>query len=228
LLQPIPIIIGLAFAALGAAADRIAVVWPPDEASRSPSGPRTAALALVGGVAAWAVVTRATLPWWAVSVHLAILGLLLVLTATDLEQRRLPHLVLDPIIVLAVAFVPFNPTVAPLDALIGAAAAMVSLGVLGLVIRGGVAMGDIYLIAPLGLILGWPAIFGAIFIAALLSALASLALLITRRVGLKSYIPFGPFLAAGAVLTLLRDPRLLGETAERVAALGSLTRWMAG
>jgi hypothetical protein len=37
-------------------------------------------------------------------------------------------------------------------------------------------------------------------------------------VGLKSYIPFGPFLVAGAVLTLLRDDHLLGE----LGALGAV------
>jgi leader peptidase (prepilin peptidase) / N-methyltransferase len=208
--QLIPILMGLVFAGIGVAADRIAVVWPPEEASGRPIGLRTILLAVVGGAAAWAIATRATVPWWAVAVHLTVLALLLILTATDLEQRRLPHLVLDPVILLAAAFVPFNPSLRPTDALLGAAVAVVSLGLLGLLIRGGVALGDIYLIAPLGLILGWPAIFRAIFVAALLSAVASLALLATRRVGLKSYIPFGPFLVAGAVVTLLTDPRLLG------------------
>jgi prepilin signal peptidase PulO-like enzyme (type II secretory pathway) len=32
-------------------------------------------------------------------------------------------------------------------------------------------------------------------------------------VGLKTYIPFGPFLVAGAVLTLVRDEHLLGAAA---------------
>ena len=60
-----------------------------------------------------------------------LLALLLVLTATDLEQRRLPHLVLDPLILLAAVFVPFNPGVDPLMALLGAAAAVAFLGAAG-------------------------------------------------------------------------------------------------
>jgi hypothetical protein len=43
-------------------------------------------------------------------------------------------------------------------------------------------------------------------------------------VGLKSYIPFGPFLVAGTVITLLRDPRLLGELAAAAAQVASLAR----
>ena len=209
-MEVLPALIGALFAAIGAAADRIASVWPADEASGRGIGWRTGLLAVAGGLSAWAVASRSTLPWWALAVHLTILGLLLVLTATDLEQRRLPHLVLDPVIVIAAAFVPFNPAIPPTDALLGGAIAALGLGLLGLIVRGGVALGDIYLIVPLGLLLGWPAIFRAIFVAALLSAAASLVLLATRRVGLKSYIPFGPFLVAGAVVTLVTDPGLLG------------------
>jgi leader peptidase (prepilin peptidase)/N-methyltransferase len=201
--------VGLAFAVGGALAERLASVWPADEARRGPIGPRTFLLALAAGVAAAAVVHRSALPWWATAVHLGLLALLLVLTATDLEQRRLPHLLLDPLILAAAVFVPFNPGIEPLMALIGAGVAVAFLGTLALVVRGGLALGDLYLVAPIGLMLGWPAIFTALFAAALLSAATSIALLALRRVGLRSYIPFGPFLVAGAVVALLTDPRLL-------------------
>jgi leader peptidase (prepilin peptidase)/N-methyltransferase len=217
--MPVIIAVGAVFGVIGAVAERLASVWPSDEPSRRAPGVRTLLLAAGSALAAGAIGWRSTLPWWATAVHLAILGLLVVLTATDLDQRRLPHLVLDPLIVLAVAFVPFNPAVEPLAALIGAGVAVAFLGVLGLVIRNGVALGDLYLIAPLGLLLGWPAIFVAIFVAALLSAATSVALLASRRVSMKSYIPFGPFLVAGAVITLLREPGLLGAVAGGVAAL---------
>jgi leader peptidase (prepilin peptidase)/N-methyltransferase len=154
-------------------------------------------------------VARSSLPWWATAWYLLLLGLLLVLTATDLEQRRLPHVVLDPLIVLAAVFVPFNPAVDPLMALLGAVAAVAFLGALALVVRGGLAVGDLYLVAPIGLMLGWPVIFTALFVAAFLAAGTSLVLLAVRRVGMRSYIPFGPFLVAGAVLALLLDDRTL-------------------
>jgi prepilin signal peptidase PulO-like enzyme (type II secretory pathway) len=210
---------GIGFAIIGAAAERLASVWPPDEASRRAPGWRTALMALASGAAAWAIVARSTLPAWATAVHLVILALLVLLSATDLEQRRLPHLLLDPLIVICVAFAFVNPALSLLEALIGAAAAVALLGVLGLIIRSGVALGDLYLVAPLGLLLGWPAIFVAIFIAALLVSASSLIMLLFRKVGLKSYVPFGPFLVAGTVITLLRDDRLLGEAAATAAAV---------
>lgn len=210
-----------AFALIGAAAERVGSVWPPDEASNRRPGWRTLAWAVVAGGAGWGIAARSTLPLWATAVHLLVLALLLVLAATDLEQRRLPHLVLDPLILIAIAFVPFNPSVTPLDALLGAAAAVGFLGLLGLIVRGGVAMGDLYLVAPLGLLLGWPAIFLAVFVAALISSVTSIVLLVSKRVGLKSYIPFGPFLVAGAVITLLRDERLLSSSSAVSAAVAA-------
>lgn len=204
-------VVAVVFAAIGAAAERLASVWPGDEPSGRDPGLRTVLVGLGSAAAAAGIVARSTLPPWATAVYLGILVLLVVLTATDLDQRRLPHVVLDPLIVAAVVFVPFNPAVSIQDALLGAVAAIVFLGVLGIVIRNGVALGDLYLIAPLGLLLGWPAIFVAIFFAALLSAVTSVVLLLSRRVTMKSYIPFGPFLVAGAVFALLREPHLLGQ-----------------
>ncbi|MBA4170245.1 MAG: prepilin peptidase [Chloroflexi bacterium] len=201
--------IGGVFAVAGALSERLASAWPADEAQNRPFGWRTICLAVVSGLAAAGIVGRSELPWWGTGGYLALLGLLLVLTATDLEQRRLPHLVLDPLIVLAVLFVPFNPAVDPLMALIGAAAAVGFLGALALVVRGGLALGDLYLVAPIGLMLGWPMIFTALFAAAFLAAGTSIILLIGKRVGMRSYIPFGPFLVGGAVLALLVDERTL-------------------
>jgi len=195
--------VGGLFAVAGALAERLASVWPPDEAHGRSFGLRTFVLAVVSGVAAAGLVARSELPAWATAVHLGLLALMLLLTATDLEQHRLPHVVLDPLIGLAALFVPFNPAVQPLDALIGAGAAVAFLGALALVVRGGLALGDLYLVVPIGLVLGWPNVFTALFVAAFLAAGTSLALLALRRVGMRSYIPFGPFLVAGTVLTLV-------------------------
>jgi leader peptidase (prepilin peptidase) / N-methyltransferase len=195
--------VGGIFAILGAGAERLASVWPPDEASHRPPGPRTVLLAVASAVSAAAITVRSALPWWATAVYLVLLALMIVLAATDLEQRRLPHIVLDPLIAVALVFVPFNPAVQPLDALIGAGAAVAFLGLLALVVRGGLAIGDLYLVAPIGLMLGWPSIFFALFAAAFLAAGTSLVLLAARRVGMRSYIPFGPFLIGGAVIALV-------------------------
>jgi len=198
------------FAVIGAIAERVASVWPSDEARKRRPGALTVAVAAVSGIAAGAVAWRSTLPLWVTLVYLAFLVPFVFLSATDLEQRRLPHILLDPLIVASLLFVPFNPAVKPLDAGIGAAVALAFLGITGLLVRGGIAMGDLYLIVPIGLLLGWPTIITAIFLGAFLSAVVGGGLLLTRRAGMRSYIPFGPFLVAGLVLALVWDPSLMG------------------
>jgi leader peptidase (prepilin peptidase)/N-methyltransferase len=210
---PLVIAAAAVFPVIGAIAERVASFWPPDEARRRSPGARTVAVAMLAGIAAGAIAWRSALPLWATLAYLAFLAPMVFLAATDLEQRRLPHVLLDPVIVASLLFVPFNPALKPLDAVIGAGVALAFLGVTGLIIRGGIAMGDLYLIVPIGLLLGWPAIFTAIFMGALLSAVVGIALLVTRRAGMRSYIPFGPFLVAGLVLALVWDPTLLGPLA---------------
>jgi len=50
---------------------------------------------------------------------------------------------------------------------------------------------------------GWFAVLIALFLASFLAALYGIALIVARRATLKSHIPQGPFLAAGALLVVL-------------------------
>lgn len=63
-------------------------------------------------------------------------------------------------------------------------------------------MGDMKLAVFMGLILGWPKILVALFLAFLIGAFASVILIILKKKTLKSEIPFGPFLAGAAVVAL--------------------------
>lgn len=210
--MPVPAVlaIGVLFAAGGAAAERLASVWPARGAQGRRPGIRTVALGIGSAGAAAAVAGRSELPWWATAVYLGLLAILIVLVATDLEQHRLPHMLLDPLIVLAALFIPINPAVSPLAAVIGGVSAVALLGLLAIVVRGGLARGDLYLVLPIGFMLGFPVVFTAVFAAAFLASGASLVLLARRRVGMRSYIPFGPFLVGGTVIAMLLDDRVLG------------------
>lgn len=211
--MPWPALAAAVFGVIGIGAERLASVWPATEARRRGPSWRTLAMGLVSAAAGYAIVAAAHLPAWAVLVHLLMLGLMVGLVATDFEQRRLPHLLLDPLIVVAVGFAFVNPALETVAALAGAMAAVVFLGILTLVIRGGMAIGDLYLAVPIGLSLGWPQVWTGLFTTALLAAAVSLFLVVTGRVGLRSYIAFGPYLAAGYVITLVRETSLLAPSA---------------
>ena len=72
---------------------------------------------------------------------------------------------------------------------------------------------------PIGLTLGWPLVWSGLFTAAILAGAVSLFLVVTGRVGLRSYIAFGPYLVAGYVLTLVREAMLLAPSV--TTAIGS-------
>ncbi|RPH37008.1 MAG: prepilin peptidase [Chloroflexi bacterium] len=210
--MPWPAVAAAVFGLIGIGAERLASVWPAVEARHRPASWRTLALGVAAGAGAYGLVATSHVSAWATLVHLVMFGLMVGLVATDLEQRRLPHLLLDPLIVVAVGFAVINPALETLAAAAGAAAAVAFLGILAFVIRGGMALGDLYLAVPIGLTLGWPMIWSGLFTAALLAGAVSLFLVVTGRVGLRSYIAFGPYLVAGYVLTLLREGSLLAPS----------------
>lgn len=70
----------------------------------------------------------------------------------------------------------------------------------------GMGFGDVKLAGVLGMYLGylgWGHLFAGTFLAFLLGGLWSIALLAARRGTLKSAIPFGPFMLAGAAAAML-------------------------
>lgn len=69
-----------------------------------------------------------------------------------------------------------------------------------------IGMGDVKLVAVLGLYtghLGWSTVLAAVVLAVLLGGIVAVGLLISRRAGRRSRIPFGPFLLLGAALALI-------------------------
>lgn len=78
--------------------------------------------------------------------------------------------------------------------------------VLRLVYPPGMGFGDVKLAGVLGMYLGylgWGHVFAGTFAAFLLGGVWSIALLAARRGTLKSAIPFGPFMLAGAAAAML-------------------------
>jgi leader peptidase (prepilin peptidase)/N-methyltransferase len=73
-----------------------------------------------------------------------------------------------------------------------------------LVTRGrGMGIGDIKLAGALGFLLGWPDAVVGLGLGFILGALASILLLVCGKAGLKSSVPFGPFIVLGASAVVL-------------------------
>ncbi|HOL66101.1 MAG TPA: A24 family peptidase, partial [bacterium] len=62
--------------------------------------------------------------------------------------------------------------------------------------------GDVKLLAMIGAYLGWKSVLITLFFAALLGSIISLVLIALKVKKMDDYIPFGPYLALGAVVAL--------------------------
>jgi leader peptidase (prepilin peptidase)/N-methyltransferase len=70
-------------------------------------------------------------------------------------------------------------------------------------------LGDVYLSAIMGFLLGWKAGFIALYVAFVTGAIYGLVLILLKRKKLKSQVAFGPFLVTGAIIMLLWGDKIL-------------------
>lgn len=138
---------------------------------------------------------------------------LLALAAIDLEHRRLPNVIVLPSAAAAVVWV-LGVAVArgDIDVLVTAlacGAAAFALFFLIAFVSGGMGMGDVKLAGFIGVVTGrfaWEVTVAAVFASFFIGGAVAIGLLMARRAGRKSAIPFGPSMAAGAVLALFVGP----------------------
>ena len=64
-------------------------------------------------------------------------------------------------------------------------------------------LGDVKFAALLGLLLGFPLVFIAFWMTAFSGGLVAVFLLVARRKGRKEGVPYGPFMALGALVAIL-------------------------
>ncbi len=75
--------------------------------------------------------------------------------------------------------------------------------------RGGMGGGDIKMMAMVGALMGWKSVFLTTFLGSLAGSLIGVFLIIFKGRGRKTKIPFGPFLALGALITLFCGQEIL-------------------
>jgi len=146
---------------------------------------------------------------WELPAYLYLAAVAIALAAIDIDVLRLPDAIVLPsyaiaLILLLPAMIAEHSWAAGLRGLI-AAAALYSLYFLLAVLHPGMGFGDVKLALLLGLYLGWlgwSALAVGAFAGFLLGGLAGAALLLTRRAGRKTRIPFGPYMLAGAFLAV--------------------------
>jgi len=199
-------------ALLGLVADFVSRRWPQHEEDYVPSsGIRWQTLVLVAtGAAVFAVLPLR----WVEPRDQLILAVycaaLLVLLATDLDQKLLPDLITLPLIVFsgAVLLLGWSPVLAGKElGLVSGVAAGIGLPILLFVsdriLHGELGGGDLKLAVSIGLMSGVAALVFGLLVASIGFSVVLIALMVMRRLSLKSAVPFGPVLILGAFAAVL-------------------------
>jgi prepilin signal peptidase PulO-like enzyme (type II secretory pathway) len=136
-----------------------------------------------------------------IALALAHTAILLYIAWTDLRTRRIPNVVIGPALLAALLALPWTVGVWP--GLLGALFAALPL-VIARRLAGArrVGMGDVKLALFIGLTLGHPLALASVVLALSLALAAGLVGMARGAWTWRTQLPFGPFLAAGA-LTLV-------------------------
>jgi leader peptidase (prepilin peptidase) / N-methyltransferase len=196
---------------LGLAADRLSTRWPAHEPGVTARGFdwRTLVVAISGAALFAGLVLR-----WSEPRDLLLLGIfaaaLIMLLATDLDQKLLPDLLTLPLIAYAGVLLVLGvspllgdlgmPLVSAVAAGIGAPALLFASD---RVLHGDLGAGDLKLAAAVGLLAGVSRLFAGFLVASIGFSAVLLGLIAVRRLGLRSAVPFGPVLIGAAGLAMV-------------------------
>lgn len=95
------------------------------------------------------------------------------------------------------------------ESLLGAVTGSGLLGLLYLMSRGGMGLGDVKFAGVLGIWTGFPGIVVNLYLAFFLGGTVALLLCALHKANRKTRLPFGPCLCAGAVLSFFFSSRIL-------------------
>jgi leader peptidase (prepilin peptidase)/N-methyltransferase len=148
---------------------------------------------------------------WALPAYLVLTGALVALSWIDLEHYLLPNRIVYPMTVALLVLFAFAALLdddwsALSRGLIAGAIAFVIYFVLHLVSPRSMGFGDVKLSFSLGLALGWLSweeLALGLFLAFLYGAVIGIIVIVATRRSRKAAIPFGPFMAAGALTAIL-------------------------
>ncbi|MBT8339666.1 MAG: A24 family peptidase [Desulfatitalea sp.] len=151
---------------------------------------------------------------WHTLIYFVFIAALLAITFIDIDHQIIPDEISLPGIPIGFALSFLNPNLTWSQSLIGI---VVGAGALYGVIwcyylatgRQGMGFGDVKLLGMIGAFIGWQGVLFTIMASSFIGTLVGLAEMIRTRQGMRLKIPFGPFLAIGAVLYLFFGPAVI-------------------
>lgn len=173
--------------------------------------PRYPFVELLNGVLYWTVIAVFG-PGWHAPFLFAFVSAMIVITFIDLDVQLIPDRITLPGIFIGLggaSFLlpdPFSSSDRDIVGFVNSAIGFVAGGGLFFLIavlsRGGMGGGDVKFMAMTGAWMGWKAVLLTTLIGSLAGSLIGIFLMVAKGKGRKTKIPFGPFLAMGALVTL--------------------------
>lgn len=153
------------------------------------------------------VVVWLTPPGVLLASRLVFVCLLVTLFAIDLEHQILPNVITLPGVAIGLMLSAGAP-IGWQNALIGAVlggAILYTIAALYYLVRReeGLGMGDVKMLAMVGAFLGWKAVLVTLVLSSFAGAIVGVGLIVAMRGGLRLALPFGTFLALGALTAML-------------------------
>lgn len=136
-------------------------------------------------------------------IYLLLFSAFLVIAVIDFEQKIIPDMITLPGIAVGITASFFLNYITPKASIIGLLVGGGLFFLIAILSRGGMGGGDIKLMAMIGTFIGWLGVIVTTMIGSMLGAIVGIALMIMRKKGRKSQIPFGPFLVLGATIYIL-------------------------
>ncbi len=132
--------------------------------------------------------------------------LLVLIAVIDFKHRLVLNILVVPASAAMLLLHVVSPDGAPIHALLGGLVAFLPFWLAAVVSPAGLGGGDVKLAAFLGLTFGFPRVLWALVAGTVAGGLIVIVLLTTRKKGLKSHIPYAPFLCLGAMTAIFYDP----------------------
>jgi len=145
--------------------------------------------------------------------RLILVSILVALFGIDLEHQILPNTITLPGIAIGLIFSFITPP--------GWQSSLIGIGLGGGVLYGiatayyfvrreeGLGMGDVKMLAMIGAFLGWKAVLVTLVLSSFSGALLGIALIAAQRGGMRLALPFGTFLALGALAAMFAGDLLI-------------------
>ncbi|MCX8119150.1 MAG: prepilin peptidase [Desulfobacterota bacterium] len=151
---------------------------------------------------------------WNYLYYFLFVAALIAITVIDLYHQIIPDVISLPGIGVGLLGSLIVPNITFSNALIGALAGGGSLFLVGMVYqwlfkREGMGGGDVKLLAMIGAFLGWKSVFLTILLSSFIGSVIGVTIILLKGKDFKYAIPFGPFLALGAIISLFWGEHLI-------------------